>query len=127
MLGLGKNLTELKSRIHKAQKELEQIGVPQQPLPEVIEMTNLLRTNEYLARADEKKSELILAYDTYTKQLEQLVSSLLSIQADLKDIVKTQASLIGSKRKNHKKDTKPKSGKSQKNEKRLKKTKQQRR
>lgn len=99
MLGLGKNLTELKSRIHKAQKELEQIGVPQQPLPEVIEMTNLLRTNEYLTRADEKKSELILAYDAYTKQLEQLVSSLLSIQADLKDIVKTQASLIGNKRK----------------------------
>lgn len=114
MLGFGKNLSELKSRIQKIQKELEQIGVPQEPRPEVIEMTNLLRSNEYLTKADEKKSELILAYGVYTKQLEQVISSMFSIQADLKDVVKTQAAIIGKRKTTKKRKTNKKRKKTKK-------------
>jgi hypothetical protein len=99
MSGLGGNLSEIKQRIQKAQGDLAGIGAPEQPLPEVINMTNLLRANEYLTKTDEKKTALISAFEEYTKQLEQVVTALLSIQTDLRDIVKTEASIIGSKQK----------------------------
>lgn len=96
MLGLGNNLNELKTRVQKAKEDLAQIGAYEEHLPEMINMTNLLRANEFLAKTDEKKSELIAAYSEYSERLEQIVSSLLSIQEDLRDIIKTEASLIGS-------------------------------
>jgi hypothetical protein len=107
MLGLGNNLNELKSRIQKAQEELSQMGSLEPALPEVINMTNLLRTNEFLTKTDQKKVELITAYEVYTRQLEQIVISLLSIQNDLRDIVKTASGIIGpGKKKSRKKKTK---------------------
>lgn len=91
MSGLGNNLNDLRRRIQKAQEDLAQIGAPEPPHPELINTTNLLRANEYLTKTDEKKTELLSAYEGYAKQLEQAVASLLSIQADLK-AVKAQAS-----------------------------------
>lgn len=69
-----------------------------EPLPEVINMTNMLRANEYLTKTDKIKSEILMLQDEYSRRLEQLVSSLLSIQSDLQDIVKTEASLLSSTR-----------------------------
>ncbi|MEW6043689.1 MAG: hypothetical protein AB1608_05455 [Thermoproteota archaeon] len=94
MLGLGSNLDELKLRVKKAQEELAQLGSPSPPLPEMIDTTNIIRINEYLTKSNESKTRLISAYEDYAKKLEEVVSSLLSIQADLKDIVKTEASII---------------------------------
>jgi hypothetical protein len=99
MLGLGNNLNELKIRIKKAQQELAQLGSPEPPLPEMIANTNLIRMNDYLAKSDEQKTKLIDAYKEYTKQLEEIVTSLLSIQSDLQDIVRTEAKIIGTSRK----------------------------
>jgi 7,8-dihydro-6-hydroxymethylpterin-pyrophosphokinase len=93
MFGLGNNLNELKIRIKKAQDELAQIG-SEEPLPELIDTTNLLRANEYLTKNNQGKTNLIVAYEEYTKKLEELVASLLSIQSDLKEIVQTEAALI---------------------------------
>jgi hypothetical protein len=114
MLGLGDNLSELKKRIHEAQEDLAKVGLPEQPMPEVINMTNLLRANEYLTQTDQKKTELVLAYEEYTQQLEKLVTSLLSIQADLKEIVETEAAIIGKGRKKPKKTTKRRKSKKRK-------------
>ncbi|MEM4378135.1 MAG: hypothetical protein QXX85_04020 [Candidatus Nitrosotenuis sp.] len=94
MVGLGGNLAELKLRVQKAQEDLAQLGSPSPPLPEMIDTTNIIRINEYLAKSNEGKSRLISAYEDYAKKLEEIVASLLSIQADLKDIVKAEASLI---------------------------------
>ncbi len=101
MIGLGNNLNELRLRIQKIREDLEKIEHPGEPLPEVINMTNVLRLNEYLTRTDTAKSELISCYEQYLQQLEQIVSSLLSIQSDLRDIIRTEASLLdnGPKRK----------------------------
>lgn len=107
MVGLGDNLAELKLRVQKAQEELAQLGSPVPPLPEMIDTTNIIRINEYLTKSNEGKSRLISAYEDYAKKLEEIVASLLSIQADLKDIVKTEATIIAkSGRKRHKKSTK---------------------
>jgi hypothetical protein len=94
MRGLGSNLNELKIRIKKAKEELERMGTTEQPLPEMINTTNILRANEYLTKTDQSKTNLIFAYEEYTKQLEDLAVSLLSIQSDLRDIVKTEASMM---------------------------------
>lgn len=94
MLGLGNNLSELKMRIQQVQEEISQLGSPEPVMPEMINTTNALRLNEYLRKSDEKKTALNSAYDEYTRQLEQIVSLLLSIQVDLKDIIKAEASII---------------------------------
>ena len=73
---------------------LDQLGEPAIDLPEMIESSNLLRSNEYLSKANEKKSELLVAYQQYSTALEELLSSVFDIQKDLKDILKEQSSLI---------------------------------
>lgn len=73
---------------------LDQLGEPVTDLPEMIESSNLLRSNEYLSKANDKKSELLVAYQQYSTALEELLSSVFDIQKDLKDILKEQSSLI---------------------------------
>ncbi len=60
----------------------------------MIESANLLRSNEYLSKSDEKKTELIDAYGKYSKTLEELLSTVFDIQKDLKEILKEQYRLI---------------------------------
>ena len=98
MPGLGNNLNGLKLRIQQIQDEISQLGSPEPVMPEMINTTNALRLNEYLTKSDEKKTALNAAYGEYTPQLEQIISSLLSIQVDLKDIIKTEASMIGAQK-----------------------------
>lgn len=108
MLGLGNNLSELKTRIQKLHQELAELERPNPPLEQMINTTNILRQNEYLIKTDAKKTELVAAYVDYTKQLEQITASLFSIQAELKELVKEEASLI---------ETEPKPKKTKKNSK----------
>jgi hypothetical protein len=98
MLGLGNNLNELKTRIKKLHQEIIDLGEPSLPLEQMIGATNILRQNEYLEKSNSKKTELIAIYAEYTKHLEQIMSSLLAIQAELKDLIKTEAALIESKK-----------------------------
>ena len=107
MLGLGNNLSELKTRIQKAHDDLASLGEPSPPLTEMIGSTNTLRLNEYLGKTDAKKTELISDYVLYTKQLEQIISSLFSIQSELKSILKEEASMIESVDSKPKKTRKP--------------------
>ncbi len=103
---LGNNLTELKARIQKIQDEISQLGSPEPMMPEMINSTNALRLNEYLTKSDEKKTALNAAYGDYAGQLEQIVSTLLSIQSDLRDIIKAEASLLDAQEPQKKKQTK---------------------
>ena len=73
---------------------LNQLGEPVTDMPELIESANLLRSNEYLSKANEKKNELLDAYEQYSKALEDLLSSVFDIQKDLKEILKEQSLLI---------------------------------
>jgi len=56
MLAIGKKVNELQKKIVLAKKELSEINILEQPLPEFINTTNMLRSNEYLQKSNEKKS-----------------------------------------------------------------------
>lgn len=99
MLGLGNNLNELKIRIQKLHQEIGELGQPNIPLENMIESTNLIRQNEYLEKSNSKQADLIVAYVEYSKHLEQIISSLFSIQAELKNIVKEETAMMESESK----------------------------
>jgi regulator of replication initiation timing len=93
-IGAGEIIYDLRKKIQQIRFDLEQLGEPAKNIPEMIESANLLRTNEYLLKSDEKKTELIDAYGEYSVALEELLTSVFDIQKDLKDILKEQSRLI---------------------------------
>ena len=98
-LAFGAHLDEFRVRIQKINKELEELG-KSESIPELINSTNILRTNEFLTKSDSKKSELLKTYAEYLDQLENLLSAMFEIQTELKDIIKIQSSLIPGTKKN---------------------------
>ena len=90
---------DLRKKIQQVQADLNQLGDPVSEIPELITSANLLRSNEYLSKANEKKTELLSAYEQYFVALEELLSSVFDIQYDLKEILKEQSSIISSQRK----------------------------
>ena len=93
-IGAGEVIYDLRKKIQEMQLDLEQLGNPAKNIPEMVESANLLRSNEYLLKSDEKKTELLDAYDKYSKALEELLSTVFEIQQDLKEILKEQSALI---------------------------------
>lgn len=93
-IGTGEIIYDLRKKIQEVQVDLKQLGEPSVNLLEMIESTNLLRTNEYLSKINEKKTELLIAYEQYSKSLEELLLTVFDIQKDLKNILKEQSSLI---------------------------------
>ncbi len=98
-IGVGEIIYDLRKRIQQTQLDLQQLGEPVIEIPELITSANLLRSNEYLLKANEKKTELIATYAQYSEALEDLLSTVFEIQQDLKEILKEQSSLISSKSK----------------------------
>ena len=93
-IGAGEVIYDLRKKIQEIQVELEQLGDPTKNIPEMIESANLLRSNEYFLKSDEKKTELLDTYDKYSRALEELLSTVFEIQQDLKEILKEQSTLI---------------------------------
>ena len=83
---IGKKVNKLQNKIVHAKKELAEINKLKLPRPEFINTTNMLRSNEYLQKANEKKSHLIMAYEEYTNELENLVSTISKIQGNLTNL-----------------------------------------
>ena len=104
-IGAGGPIYDLRKKIQQIQADLTQLGDPVSEIPELITSANLLRSNEYLSKANEKKTELLFAYKQYSLALEELLSFVFEIQHDLKEILKTQSSMIPS---HPKKQSKPK-------------------
>ena len=106
-IGSGEIIYELRTKIQQIQSDLNQLGEPVQDIPELIVSANLLRSNEYLSKTNEKKTELLSYYLEYSNALEELLSSVFDIQHDLKEILKEQSALISpSTKKQLKKKTK---------------------
>ena len=95
-------ISDLRKKIKLTQADLNQLGDPISEIPELITSANLLRSNEYLSKANEKKTELLSAYEQYFVTLEELISSVFDIQHDLKEILKEQSYKSPSKRKKSK-------------------------
>ena len=94
-----KLINNLRKNVQNIQSELEQLGDPVSEIPELITSANLLRSNEYLAKANDKKTELLSAYAKYSVAMEKLLTTAFDIQNDLKEILKDQSSMISSKTK----------------------------
>lgn len=97
-IGAGEIIYDLRKKIQKVQSDITQLGEPPRDMPEMIESSNLLRSNEYLSKANEKKTELLATYEQYSKSLEELLSTVFDIQKDLKEILIEQSTLITSKK-----------------------------
>ncbi len=90
----GELIYDLRKKIQQIQADLNQLDKPVSELPELITSANLLRSNEYLSKANEKKTELLSAYAQYSNALEKLLSTVFDIQNDLKEILTQQSSMI---------------------------------
>jgi len=93
-VGAGNIIYDLRKKIQQAEADLAQLGEPVSDMPELVETANLIRSNEYLQKANLKQTELLATYQKYSDSLEELLSTVFEIQNDLKEIVKEQSSLI---------------------------------
>ncbi len=109
-MGAGEIIYELRKKIQTITGELNDLEKDSDDIPELIKSTNLLRSNDHLIEVNQKKSELTSAYQQYSKELENMLATIFDIQKDLKEILKTQTSLI-SEQKPPKKTSKKKSNK----------------
>jgi len=105
-IGSGDLIYDLRKKIQQIQADLNQLGEPVSEIPELITSANLVRSNEYLSMANEKKSELLSAYVQYSNALEKILSTVFDIQNDLKEILKHQSSMISRTKKRSKAKTK---------------------
>ena len=105
-VGAGQVIYELRKKIQNITLELKNLDQSSNEIPELIKSANLLRSNEHLLEVNHKRSELISAYEKYSKEMEQMLKTVFEIQKDLKEILKTQTSLI-SKQKGNKTKKKP--------------------
>ncbi|MHA7734188.1 hypothetical protein [Nitrosopumilus sp. S6] len=106
-VGAGNIIYDLRKKIQQAQADLAQLGEPVSDIPELVETANLIRSNEYLQKANLKQNELLSVYEKYSEALEELLSTVFEIQNDLKEIVKEQSSLLSKqKRTSSKRKTK---------------------
>ncbi len=72
----GENkLSELQNRIEQTKHELEQIKQHEKPMPEFINTTNVLRSNEYLLKEIQTQAKLVSVYENYSQELEKMVLS----------------------------------------------------
>jgi hypothetical protein len=83
-------LVQLKQKIEHLTRELATINQTQ-PIPELINTTNILRTNEYLTHANEKKTQIISSYEEYVKELEAYLTS--ALERKLAFLKKTRSRL----------------------------------
>ncbi len=93
-IGVGEIISELSKKIQDIKFELDELGGSISDMPELITSANLLRSNEYLTKVSEKQSELLSAYDLYSKALEDMIAVVFDIQNDLKNLLKEQSKLI---------------------------------
>ncbi len=86
-----KTIGELKRKIIQTTNELSALSNDQNPIPELINSTNLLRANDFLTKTGDKKSELLTVYDQYAKQLENTLAKIIKIQEQLKKLAKKKS------------------------------------
>ena len=90
---ISNNIYDLRREIERIHSELDTIGDPASNIPELINSSNLLRSNEYLIKSNQIKTNLISVYAQYSASMGTLLSSLFEIQTDLKNILHEQSSM----------------------------------
>jgi len=104
-LETGKSLDALKLKINQIKRDLLQLEESNKPMPELINSTNLLRSNEVLLKTNQKKTELLNAYESYFKDLDSVLKK---IQTGISFLKTTPNKKTRKKRTRTKKKTKRK-------------------
>ena len=82
-MSTSNKVNQLQNQILQIKKELSEINKGEKPLPEFIDTTNMLRSNEYLQKSNDTKSKLLTAYEEYANELENLISSVSKIKGNI--------------------------------------------
>lgn len=93
-LGAGGSLAVLRGRIKRLRSEVDSLGPVPDPLPGMIDASNLLRKSEHLIRSDALKTDLIADYAEYASELESLLRSVFDIQEQLRGVLHDQNRLL---------------------------------
>jgi len=110
-VAVGHSIYELKKKIQSLSHELSQMNSTPSKIPELINSANLLRTNETLTTVISKQSEIVKAYENYSKELETMLSKIFEIQMELKDVLKLQTSMLSDSKPSKKKTPEKKKAK----------------
>ena len=79
-------LSEIKKIIEQTKQELEKIKKHEKPMPEFINTTNVIRSNEYLLKEIQTHSKLVSVYEKYSQELEKMVLSTSVIKSKIKQL-----------------------------------------
>ena len=96
-VGTGQVIYDLRRKIQSLSSDLAKLNSTSSRIPELINSTNLLRSNETLNVTLAKQSEIIKLYEKYSKELETMLDNIFEIQMELKEILKMQTSMISEK------------------------------
>ena len=82
----GEKLGALQKQIEQAKQDLEKIKQLEKPMPEFINQSNVIRSNEYLMKENQTHAKLLSIYEEYSKELEKLVLSTSVIKSKIKQL-----------------------------------------
>ena len=98
-MGMSANsrLINLQEKIQQIQTSLSDENKSETPMPELIESTNLLRSNEFLTKVNQKQHELLSTYEEYVYELKKMISA--NLRAQINSLRKSQKNSKSLKRK----------------------------
>jgi len=95
----SKAISDLKNKINQAKSDLAKLEESNKQIPELINSTNLLRTNEFLTKTNTKETELLSLYELYFKEIENVLVDIKKIRIELKNSLKPKLKKPSKKRK----------------------------
>jgi len=96
-MSTNSRLTNLQEKIQQIQTSLSSANKLETPMPELIESTNLLRSNEFLTKINQKQNELLSTYEEYVSELKKMISA--NLRAQINSLRKSQKNSTTPKRK----------------------------
>ena len=79
-------LNILQKKIEQTKQDLEKIKQLEKPMPEFINTTNVIRSNEYLLKELQANTKLVSAYEEYSRELEKMILSTNVIKSKIKQL-----------------------------------------
>ena len=98
-----KAINDLKNKINQVKNDLAKLDESNKQIPELINSTNLLRSNEFLTKTNTKKTELLSLYELYFIEIENILVEIKKIRIKLKNSLKPKSKKPNKKRKRRKK------------------------
>lgn len=86
--------SELYDEITTLHEKLDGLGKPPVLMPEIVDSTNALRTNEYLKAKNDILAQLVSLYAAYSDHLTSLTGRVMEVQSGLVQVLRMQSEMI---------------------------------